>query len=62
MASMTLVKFREIAEGAPIDDEELACRASDVSDHAELSLAAQKFLHAKQDFESALDEINFERC
>jgi hypothetical protein len=57
---VSLEKFREDYDCAPLDLEEFAYGAVDVEDSPCLVEAANQFLKAKQAFESALDGVDVE--
>ena len=61
---MTLDGFLAKYDGAPMDLEEVACRAEgvveDKEEALELSLAASGYLEALARFEDALEAVGFE--
>ncbi len=60
MTAMTFEEFKEWADGAPLELEELAESAKLVLDNGELVKAAIGFLKAKRLFEMVIDHAGIE--
>lgn len=56
----TLRRFLEDNNHRPLDLEEVAWEAEEVSDHELLADLAERFLTAKAELENLLEEIGFE--